>query len=313
MWVALGIAGVVYSSQQHIPSATAYVALAALLVEITLYLSPGFASVRAWFEALPNDGSRALLLWASAIPPFLIYTIGTGTCSWQRLAVLAAISGVISLWYVTFPRTPAADVVLVAAVATVLLSDGFKKMFPVVVPKLRLEILGQLMLTRTLVFAVLSIRKLQGVNFGFVPRRQDWRIGVVNFLIFAPIGFGLGFAMHYVQFRQGPYSWMTLPLALGTFVAMLLVLAVEEEFIARGMVQQALTGWFRSPRVGLAVTSALFGLVHLPFRFFPNWKHVLLAAILGYFCGRAYQQSKSIRAGMVTHALAVTVWRIFLL
>jgi hypothetical protein len=59
------------------------------------------------------------------------------------------------------------------------------------------------------------------------------------------------------------------------------------------------------------VTSLLFGLAHLWFRSFPNWRWVPVAAVLGWFCGRARNQAGSIRAGMVTHVLVVTTWRAF--
>jgi uncharacterized protein len=48
------------------------------------------------------------------------------------------------------------------------------------------------------------------------------------------------------------------------------------------------------------------------YRQFPNWKFVLLATCAGLFYGRAYIQARSIRAAMVTHALVVTVWKVFL-
>jgi len=61
-----------------------------------------------------------------------------------------------------------------------------------------------------------------------------------------------------------------------------------------------------SPTAALLVTSLLFGLAHLWFRSFPNWRWVPVAAVLGWFCGRARNQAGSIRAGMVTHVLVVT-------
>jgi hypothetical protein len=48
--------------------------------------------------------------------------------------------------------------------------------------------------------------------------------------------------------------------------------------------------------------------VHLWFRGFPNWRWALLTAALGWFCGRARNQAGDIRAGMVTHALAIATW-----
>ena len=49
-----------------------------------------------------------------------------------------------------------------------------------------------------------------------------------------------------------------------------------------------------------------FGLVHLPFRSFPNWRFALVATVAGFFYGRAYSLSGGIRAAMVTHALVNT-------
>jgi hypothetical protein len=38
----------------------------------------------------------------------------------------------------------------------------------------------------------------------------------------------------------------------------------------------------------------------------------VLATFAGLFYGRAFLQARSIRAAMVTHALVVTVWQVFL-
>jgi predicted Abi (CAAX) family protease len=60
-------------------------------------------------------------------------------------------------------------------------------------------------------------------------------------------------------------------------------------------------------------TSVIFGLAHLNFgHVFPNWKMVIIAGIHGIFCGHAYAQAGSVRASMVTHALVVTTWKVFL-
>ena len=56
--------------------------------------------------------------------------------------------------------------------------------------------------------------------------------------------------------------------------------------------------------------AVIFGLVHLPFRGFPNWTFASLAALAGLFYGRAYIEGRGVRAAMVTHALVNTVWRV---
>jgi hypothetical protein len=39
---------------------------------------------------------------------------------------------------------------------------------------------------------------------------------------------------------------------------------------------------------------------------------MVLAAVAGWFYGKAFEQAGSIRASMVTHALTVTVWLVWL-
>jgi len=107
--------------------------------------------------------------------------------------------------------------------------------------------------------------------------------------------------------RLGP--GMPLWKIAATFVGVLWVVALSEEFFFRGLLQQWMVEWTGRPAVALASTSVLFGAVHLGFRVFPNWRFALAAAVAGWFYGRAYQQGQSIRASMVTHALVVTLWR----
>jgi hypothetical protein len=49
----------------------------------------------------------------------------------------------------------------------------------------------------------------------------------------------------------------------------------------------------------------LFGLSHLG----RGWRHAAVTVVLGWFCGRAYQERQSVVAAAVTHALAVLARR----
>jgi hypothetical protein len=49
----------------------------------------------------------------------------------------------------------------------------------------------------------------------------------------------------------------------------------------------------------------------LPFRHFPNWRFAIVGGVSGIFYGLAFLKARSVRAGMVTHALVVTTWRLF--
>ena len=98
---------------------------------------------------------------------------------------------------------------------------------------------------------------------------------------------------------------------MGTFFGILWVTALGEEFLFRGLAQQWIGEWLKSPWAGLLLASLLFGSVHLWFRAFPNWRFAILAAVAGIFYGLAFRRAQSIRASMVAHALTVTTWRLF--
>jgi len=314
LWLLGSIAGVVYSYQQNIPRLVAAAAIPAILVEVALYVAPGFSSIRKRFTSIQPPAIQAVILGLLAILPYLIYALGTGSFRWSAFGLLAAIGGAIAFWYVVLPHKPVTDVALLALIAAVLLSPAFKFIYPQLAPKATLSVLGQLMLIRTVAMAVICIRRLNDAGYGFLPSREDWIAGLRNFVYFMPLGFLLAITIQFAQPKPGPMDWLkVIPITIGTFLGMLWVVALSEEFFFRGMLQPMLTRWLSNNRwTGLIVTSLLFGMVHLPFRSFPNWRFAMVAAVAGFFYGRAFQQTGSIRSGMVTHALVATTWRVFM-
>ena len=103
-----------------------------------------------------------------------------------------------------------------------------------------------------------------------------------------------------------------MPIALvGTFIVTLCVLATAEVLLlSRAAATGAKTRLSGSEHVGLIAASLVFGLAHIVK--YPTWQFVTLATCAGIFYGRAFLQARSIRAAMVTHALVVTVWQVFL-
>jgi len=89
------------------------------------------------------------------------------------------------------------------------------------------------------------------------------------------------------------------------------VVALSEEFFFRGLLQRWIEEWSGWPVVAIGVASALFGLVHLGYRQFPNWQMAVLAGVMGVFYGLAYRTGGGVRAAMVAHALVVTTWKTF--
>jgi membrane protease YdiL (CAAX protease family) len=160
--------------------------------------------------------------------------------------------------------------------------------------------------------AVLSLRRIDDARFGFLPTALDWRVGTQHYLYFLPVGAALGYWERFARFRPQMLEWWKFAALLaGTFALILWVVALAEEFFFRAFLQQALARTLKSETAGLLVASLLFGLAHLPFRKFPNWRVAIIAGVLGLFCGLALIKARSVRAGMVTHALVVTTWRMF--
>ncbi len=309
----LAASAVIYSIQEHIPARIALPLAAALLVEVGLYLVPGFSSGRAFVETFQPLPLRALLIQLSTLVPYLIYSVGTGTFHWRNFALLAGLTTILAAWYaVRRPQHLVTDLLFMAVAGIVVLLKVFPRIYIELAPHATASILGQLMWFRLQFLAVLCIRGMSGINFGLVPSRKDWSIGIQHYLMFIPAALVAGMLLHFAQ----PHAaftvwWKGAALAAGTFAAFLWVVALWEEFYFRGMLQQLLTKRLGGTMTGLVTTSVIFGLAHLPFRQFPNWKMALLAGLAGGFYGWAYIRAGSIRAAMVTHALVVTTWKVF--
>ncbi len=312
VWLALILGGFVYARYMQLPSRIAAPVIAAFLWEASFYLVPGFSGVRSAIEQRWRPPVLALGMVATALAPYCAYTIPTGSFHWAGVGLLMSLAAAASFCYLCLPKNGYADALFLMFMAAVVLSGCFTAIYPSPAPGVRLEILGQMMWTRTGVMVMLWFRRAEGIGFGFLPTATEWEIGLRNYLYFLPIGLPLGLATGLVRLRALPAEWwMAAGVALGTFLGMLWVVALAEEFFFRGLMQQWLCTRLGSRAWGLVLASVAFGLVHLPFRAFPNWRFALVAAIAGLFYGRAYSQAGGIRAAMVSHALVNTTTRMF--
>lgn len=301
-----------YADDRGIQAEIAVALLPAFLFEIVLYVASGIRVVRERLEEMPP----ALLAGGMALAAPISYfacAIPTRTVAVLPPVILVCMALVASFWYLVLGRRAAADAGFLLLMAAPLLLDTFGAVYPAIAERLPTKILGVLMWYRTGLLSVLVVRRMEGVGFGFLPKRAEWAIGIRNFLWFFPIGLIAAVSIGFVELRPVQWNARTLLIASATFAGVLWVLAVAEEFFFRGLLQQMLSRTFGSQTAGLLVASLLFGAAHLGYRSFPNWRFALVAAVAGIFYGRAYQQAGSIRAAMVTHAFVVTVWKTFLM
>lgn len=308
-WVVLAAAGIIYARLKSVPPAMAAPILAAFLVEYVFYLVPGFAGVRDWLAERVPARALAFGLALSALVPYLIYSLPTGQFRLDTLERLAGLVFAISLWYLWQRPSPVADLCLLALVAAPLIARFFHRIYTSPLPSVPLDILGKLMLIRLVAAVMLMLREVEGTGFGFLPTRREWKIGLRYFIYFLPVGLALSAALGLIHPHASRTALAAAPLVFG---GTLWVLALSEEFLARGLLQNWIARWTGSENRGLAIASLLFGLSHLWFHTFPDWKQAIVAGALGWFCGKAYLEGRGIRAAMVTHAFVVTVWKTFL-
>ena len=313
VWVAFCIAAFFYTRLYNIPTGIALSVLPALLVEVALYLAAGMEPARRRLEALARPPILAILMTASAVLPYCIAALGTGSFQLRSLVTLLGLAGAASFWYLFAGKRTLADVGFLALMAAVYLSKIFNTIYVTPAPKVTLSILGAAMWIRIGVMACLSIRKMGGIQFGFIPRLQDWKIGVIHYFGFLPFGYVAGNYLGLLHPQTVTPASKAVLLVIATFLGTLWVLAAMEEFFFRGVLQQLIRRETNDDFAAIMITAVIFGLSHLSYaRAFPNWKMAVMAGIHGVVLGHAFSQAGSVRAPMVTHALVVTTWKVFL-
>ncbi len=250
----------------------------------------------------------APLLWASASASYLIYSIPTGVFQWHSFAVLAVVTGLAVAWMRYTPPGLASDIAFFAVFAAVYLSRVLHAGYVEPFPKVQTQALAQLMCFRVAVTCLLQYRSHEDLDFGFLPTAAHWRIGLRYFLYFMPVAATLVWLLAFHDFRLARDFWWRAPV---TFIGFLWGLGLFEECMFRGLILHRLRALMPS-MAALAVSSLAFGITHLWFKPYPNWKFAILASVAGLFYGRAYLEGRSVRASTVAHALTVTAWRTFL-
>ncbi|HLI86070.1 MAG TPA: CPBP family intramembrane glutamic endopeptidase [Bryobacteraceae bacterium] len=301
-WLVLTAAGILYAEFKHVPNRAALPVLAGFLIEYPFYLVGAFPNLR---KRLAGPHFPALLV-ISALLPYIACCGLSGHLAPLAVLQLAALALVLGFWYRVLPANLITDLAFLTFLAVALLSPFFERIYPATVPGLPVAILGRVAVFHMAVLILIVQRQIPETGYGFLPNLREWRLGALHFLGFLPLAACVAIPTKTVRLVHPAPLWKT----AGIFLAFLWVVALFEEFIFRG----ALLGWLeqRMPRAAaLLLTSALFGCAHLWFRGFPNWHWALLAGVLGWFCGHARNQAGSIRAGVVTHALAVAAWRGF--
>ena len=232
------VAALVYCRQQPHFYWIMTAALPAFLLEAFFYLSAGFPETRACFARLPSLRAQASLLWLSALPPYLIFSLAARTFEPRAFYLLVGLTAVLAFWHAILPRRFAYDFGFLVVAAAPVLLGVFKRIYRSPDEHLHVDILGHLMWIRVGVFALLVLRQWDPGPFSFWPKAREWQAGFLYYAyVILPI-LALALGVHYVHWQplHGEW-WKVFGMAIGTFFGILWVVALSEELFFRGLVE----------------------------------------------------------------------------
>lgn len=311
-WLAVAAAATVFYRLHPADTWLFYAALPACLLEAGFYLAATFPETRNAFSRALPPAWRASALWASALAPYLILSLGTHTFLFQAFLLLAALTAIFSFWYVAAPRRLAYEAGFLAIAAAPLITHVFRRIYLSPDDKIDLDILGHLMWIRVGIVSLLSLRPWDPGEFGLWPRAKEWVSGLRWYVITLLPVCAIALGLHDVRFSMPAREpWIAIAQTIGTFFGIFWVVALSEELFFRGFIARGLirSGW--NTAAAVLLSAVLFGSSHLWYHAFPNWRRAVVATVLGIGCGAAYVRTGSVRVPMVTHALTVATWRLF--
>lgn len=318
--IVLAIAGFILAQRFGFQALVAVPVVAAFSWQGTLYcLAVSNGARNEIRRCLPPRWLAAALVVVSVLP-YAIYAIPTGVFSWESLLKLALLCSFVAWPFVLFPggrhRLTWPDVWVTCVLAFPMIS-GLSTFFRDIYvgfepPANRLDALGKLMLIPLGLYVFLVFRRLQSTGFRLVPSRADWKHALENSGYALPWLVLVGITTGYLQWDPPLDSPLAdLAGALGKLVGIYFTTALAEEFLLRGVVQNLTAASTGRPLLARTIASLMFGAVHLGRGQFPNLGNAATSAVLGWFCGRAYDRAGTVTAAMVAHALAVAGQELF--
>ncbi len=288
-------------------------AFAAIFLSFALILAPligfGFGAAE-WLARALSSTCRQVAFACVFVVPYLISAAAARDFSWKDAAAFLIVPISLTALF-AFPRGGTRsevhldwrDAVAFLALACPIVFHWFRNAWPWP----GLSGMPKLLLTDVALYAYLVVRRLPGVGYDFRAQVSDFAIGIREWILFAPVAIGLGFALRFLHLHTRVPPLWTL---LGGLGFTLIFIAIPEELFFRGLLMNLLqTRW--SPTAALLVSSVLFGLSHFNKGALFNWRYVLLATLAGIFYGRAWRHQRRILASALTHALVDVTWSLW--
>jgi hypothetical protein len=284
-------------------------AIAALLTLIPLLAA-------AFLPRAVEGCARRLPAWAEILgpavlcAPYVVVTCAAGQFRWGWLALYllmpVAVAGL--LWQAaradSTQRGNWRDFLVLATLGLAVDLRWFEGAWPA-----HLAIFSKMMLLDAGIYGFIFVRQLDGVGFDLRLRLRDAGIGLREVALYTPLALLLGLGLGFLHFHR---TWPGLGPIAGAWIFTFFFIAVPEELFFRGWLQNLLERRLgRNP--ALLVTAILFGLSHFNKRAaLFNWRYVLLAAVAGFFYGRAWREERRVGASSITHATVDAIWSLWL-
>jgi len=281
----------------------------------TLFVFAGLLSIMLLFAARGvadavsgmAGAGPAWLLAVTLFFLFLVYALGTGTASLERLAAMAGFLFVPMFLLSQAEGSPPGcwqDFLTLALIWVAVKFGPSHWVWPY--PEARLAYIFTVIVAVNLAIAgFLLLRRTPNVGYS-IGWGSGWTLYVFGSLaLFALIAIPVGIRIHFIAYAPRVQEWkMFVPLSVG----ILFFTAWPEELLFRGLLQNLLSRAVGNDGAGWLAASVFFGFSHITNLHFPNWRYVLLASIAGLFYGWTWRKTGSIFASAIVHGSVDVLW-----
>ena len=272
--------------------------------------------VAAFFARRVAGCARRLPLWAQILcpaglcAPYVLVTCAAGQFRWGWFALYALLPVGMAALLAQAMRADSAqrgnwrDFLVLATLGLAVDLRWFEGAWPA-----HLAIFSKIILLDAGIYGFIALRQLDGVGFDLRLRLRDVGIGLREVVLYTPLALALGLVLGFLHVHR---TWPGLGPIASAWIFTFFFIAVPEELFFRGWLQNLLERRMgRTP--ALLLTAVLFGLSHFNKRAIGfNWRYVVLAAVAGFFYGRAWRRERRVGASAITHASVDAIWSLWL-
>lgn len=282
--------------------------LFALMTCYVAFLMTSFAN-DLWLLSRRHAVLRFVPLFFTAAV-YLLFAFGTGTFAWQSFGSILTFVALptVLVQFSGKDAKPAWSDWLAVALIWLPFDLGLLKnvwLWPVGTGA---YILNTAVAVCLAIFLFSSTRRLPDIGARLVWRRGDLKVTATYFLAFCVVAIPFGVATDFIEFnvRKDILKGLIAPFGIFLFIA------IPEELLFRGLLQNFLARRIGNEKVALIAAAVFFGATHLNNAPLMDWRYFTLATAAGLVYGAAYMRTRNLFVPAVIHALVDAVWMQFL-